>query len=348
VGESSVFKEWWIRVKGYIRYYGGKLLWYFVTFLIALLLNFMLPRLMPGDPVSALVSTAMEGATDLSGIQMMAQQYRETFGLDRPLPVQFLIYVRNLLRGDMGFSFTQHPRTVAAILSESLGWTVALQVPAILLGWTLGNVLGAIAAYIRKGFDKGVMPIFMFISSMPAFGLAIIMLWLFALNLKLAPIAGGYGFDLLPAPTWEFVSSVIWHYQLPFWTIVLISIGGQAIGMRSMSIYELNADYVRYSRFLGIKDRKIVGYVFRNAMLPQVTGLAISLGTMIGGNIVAETIFSYPGIGTTLVRAIRSGDYPLISGCTLIITILVLLANLILELVYGFLDPRIKASQQDT
>lgn len=137
------------------------------------------------------------------------------------------------------------------------------------------------------------------------------------------------------------------HYQLPFWSIVLITIGGQAIGMRSMAIYELNADYVKYSRFMGIKDRKIVRYVFRNAMLPQITGLALSVGTMVGGALVAEIIFSYPGLGSTILTAVLGQDYPLISATTLIITIMVLAANFAIEMVYGILDPRIKAAQAD-
>ena len=141
--------------------------------------------------------------------------------------------------------------------------------------------------------------------------------------------------------------SVIVHYQLPFWSIVLIAIGGQAIGMRSMSIYELNADYVKYSRFLGISDRKIVGYVFRNAMLPQVTGLALSIGTMIGGALVAEIVFSYPGLGSTILSAVLGQDYPLISATTLIITLMVLSANFIIEILYGLIDPRIKVTQSD-
>jgi peptide/nickel transport system permease protein len=140
---------------------------------------------------------------------------------------------------------------------------------------------------------------------------------------------------------------VIVHYQLPFWSIVLIAIGGQAIGMRSMSIYELNADYVKYSRFLGIKDNKIIGYVFRNAMLPQVTGLALSIGTMVGGALVAEIIFSYPGLGFTLLNAITGSDYPMISAVAMIITLMVLLANFAIEIIYGFIDPRIKAAQSD-
>jgi peptide/nickel transport system permease protein len=128
---------------------------------------------------------------------------------------------------------------------------------------------------------------------------------------------------------------------------VVITIGGQAIGMRSMSIYELNADYVKYSRFLGVKDKVIVGYVFRNAMLPQITGLAMAIGAMVGGALVAEIIFSYPGVGTLLLASITGQDYPLISACTLMITVGVLLANLVIEILYGFIDPRIKANQQE-
>ena len=140
------------------------------------------------------------------------------------------------------------------------------------------------------------MPAALFISSFPAFGMAIILLVVFAVKLNWFPTSGGYGFDMIPSLTPGFLRSAFIHYQLPFWSIVLIGIGGYAIGMRSMSIYELNADYVRFSRFMGIKDRKIAGYVFRNAMLPQITGLALALGTMIGGALVAEIIFSYPGL----------------------------------------------------
>jgi len=219
--------------------------------------------------------------------------------------------------------------------------------PAIMVGWFIGNGIGALAAYIKKGFDKTLMPIVLFLSGIPAFGMAIILLTVFAINLEMFPVSGGFGHGMIPHLSWRFFFSIIEHYHLPFWSIVLISIGGQAIGMRSMSIYELNADYVKYSRFMGIKDRKIVGYVFRNAMLPQVTGLALSIGTMVGGALVAELIFSYPGLGTTILQAIREGDYPLISGTALIITVMVLIAVFILDVIYGLIDPRVKASQYE-
>jgi peptide/nickel transport system permease protein len=152
---------------------------------------------------------------------------------------------------------------------------------------------------------------------------------------------------MLPSLSWPFLWSAFIHYQLPFWSIVLITIGGQAIGMRSMCIYELNADYVKYSRFMGIKDAKIIRYVFRNAMLPQITGLALAIGTMIGGALVAEIIFSYPGLGSTILTAVRGQDYPLIQATTLIITIMVLVATFTIEILYGFIDPRIRAAQSE-
>jgi peptide/nickel transport system permease protein len=334
-------------LKGYRKYFLNKLLWFLVTAVFAFILNFTLPRLMPGDPVAAIVARLAQGMTNATGVQKIYQQYTELFGTNKPMLEQFVIYVKNVAHGNFGYSFSQYPRTVADVLKSAIWWTICLQFPAIIVGWLIGNTLGALAAYIKGGFDKVLMPVSIFVSNFPAFGTAVIFLVIFGVGLKWFPTSGGYGFDLIPSFTWSFIWSVIIHYQLPFWSIVLIAIGGQAIGMRSMSIYELNADYVKYSRFLGIKDRKIVGYVFRNAMLPQVTGLALSIGTMVGGALFAEIIFSYPGLGTTLFHSVLGQDYPLISASTLIITVMTLTANFILEILYGFIDPRIKAAQAD-
>lgn len=334
-------------MRGYRKYFGKKILLFVVTLIVAILLNFFLPRMMPGDPVAVITAKMARGISEASAVKKIYEQYQKEFGTDKPLMEQLGIFVTNLFKGDMGTSFSQYPRKVSDIIGSALLWTIGLQLPAILVGWLLGNILGALAAYIRKGFDKVLMPLSLFLSSVPAFGMAVILLVVFAINLKIAPISGGYSFDMIPNFSWRFLQSVIQHYQLPFWSIVLISIGGQGLGMRSMSIYELNADYVKYARFLGIKDRKIVGYVFRNAMLPQVTGLALSLGTMVGGALVAEIIFSYPGLGTTIYQGISMSDYPLISGATLIITLMVLVSAFLLDVIYGLIDPRVKAAQFD-
>jgi peptide/nickel transport system permease protein len=334
-------------LKGYARYFSKKLVWFIITFIAAFLLNFMLPRMMPGDPVAVITQRATQGMQSQSGIQAVYEYYQTVFGTDKPLLTQFFLYVKNVARGDFGISFSQYPRPVADILQSAILWTIGLQFPAIIVGWLIGNTLGALAAYLKKGFDKVLMPVSIFASSLPAFGMAVILMVIFGVTLKWFPTSGGYGFDLMPAFTWKFIWSVIVHYQLPFWSIVIIAIGGQAIGMRSMSIYELNADYVKYSRYMGIKDRKIIGYVFRNAMLPQVTGLALSIGTMIGGALVAEIIFSYPGLGYTLLNGVMGQDYPLISATTLIVSVMVLIATFTIELLYGVIDPRIKAAQSD-
>ncbi|MBN1874266.1 MAG: ABC transporter permease [Anaerolineae bacterium] len=334
-------------MKGYRKYFLNKLGWFLITLVCAFILNFVLPRLMPGDPVAAIVSRMAQGLSDATGVQAIYQQYTELFGTNKPMHEQFFIYVRNVLRGDFGFSFSQYPRTVADALRSSILWTIGLQFPAIIVGWLIGNTLGALAAYLKGGFDKVIMPISIFASNFPAFGMAVIFMVIFGVVLEWFPTSGGYGFDLIPEFSWKFIWSVIVHYQLPFWSIVLIAIGGQAIGMRSMAIYELNADYVKYARFMGIKDRKIIGYVFRNAMLPQITGLALSIGTMVGGALVAEIVFSYPGLGYTILNGVMGQDYPLISATTLIITVMVLSANFIIEILYGVIDPRIKAAQAD-
>ncbi|MBK8033462.1 MAG: ABC transporter permease [Anaerolineae bacterium] len=334
-------------MKGYRNYFLRRLGWFVVTVVIAFILNFTLPRLMPGDPVAAIAARMAQGMSNATGVQAVYEQYTRLFATDKSIPEQFIIYMRNVFNGDFGFSISQYPRTVGDVINASIWWTIALQFPAIIVGWILGNTLGALAAYLRKGFDKVLLPLSLFLSNMPAFGMAIILLVVFAVNLKWLPTSGGYDYAMVPNPSWDFVWSVIVHYQLPFWSIVLITVGGQAIGMRSMAIYELNADYVKYARFLGIKDSKIIVYVFRNAMLPQITGLALSIGTMVFGAVVAEVIFNYPGIGSTILTAVLGGDYPLISATTLIITLMVLIAFFAMEILYGLIDPRIKAAQSE-
>ncbi|MDR2177215.1 MAG: ABC transporter permease [Treponema sp.] len=335
-------------MNGYWKYLGKKFGWYMVTLFVAVLLNFLLPRLIPGNPVAALVANATTGMTDASAIKQIYDAYMAEFGLDKPIWQQFFIYTGKLLRGDMGKSFNQYPREVSEIISTAVPWTLRLQIPAIITGWFLGNALGALAAYRKGVFDKVFFPFFLFIAAIPAFGLGIVLVHFLANTLHLFPGRLGYAFDMLI--NWKspaFLLSVLNHYRLPFLTMVLVAIGGQSLGMREMSIYELNADYVKYSRLLGIKDNKIVWYVFRNAMLPQITGLALSLGTMIGGNLIAEIVFSYPGIGTTMLLGISSQDFPLISGCTLIVTITVLAANFLVDVICGIIDPRIRLTQQE-
>lgn len=334
-------------MSAYAKYFLKKSGWYLVTLFIALLLNFLLPRLIEGNPVSTIATQISQGMTDSDSIKRVYDNFAKEFGIDKPILVQFGIYLQNLFSGDLGTSFGLYPRKVTDILASAVPWTVGLQLPAILVGWILGNVLGAVAAYRKGVFDKVLFPVALFINSIPFFTLAIIMLYLLAITLRWFPMSGGYDYQMIPHFSFDFIMSVIRHHTLPFISIVLVTIGGQAIGMREMSIYELNADYVLYSKLLGIRDSRVARYVFKNAMLPQITGLALSIGTMVGGSLICEIVFSYPGIGSWLFTAIRQLDYPLISGCTLLIALTVLLANFTIEIIYGIVDPRIKAAQME-
>ncbi len=334
-------------MKGYVNYFGKKMVWFGITLVVAFMLNFILPRLMPGDPVAVITARVVQGMASQSAIQHVYEEYAELFGTKKPIHEQFFLYVKNMLKGDFGTSFSQYPRPVSDIIRTSVGWTVGLQLPAIIVGWLIGNMLGALAAYMKGSYDKVLMPTSLFISSLPAFGIAVILLVIFGVTLRWLPTSGGYGYDMIPSLRWSFLWSVFIHYIMPFWSVVFIIIGGQAIGMRSMCIYELNADYVKFSRYLGIKDRRIVRYVFRNAMLPQITGLALAIGTIVGGALFAEIVFSYPGLGFTLLNGILSQDYPLISAAALIITLMVLITTLVIEILYGFIDPRVKAAQSE-
>lgn len=328
------------------RYLLTKAGWYLLAFFVAIAANFYLPRLIPGNPVDAIVARmAAGGGAEGEALRRIYQQYIHEFGLDRPLWEQFLVYLGNLARGDLGTSFSVFPAKVSDLILNALPWTIALQLPAIVLGWILGNALGAIAAYRGGWFDRGAFVTALFVSSIPYYCLAIVLLYGLAVALPLFPPGGGYSFGRLPTLSWSFLMDAQRHYWLPFLSLVLIFIGGQAVGMRSMAIYELNADYVNYARSLGVPDRRIVAYIFRNAMLPQVTGLALSIGSLVGGALITEIVFGYPGIGTLLFSAIRQNDYPLIQGVTLLIIGGILLANFLVDLAYGFIDPRIRAVQ---
>jgi peptide/nickel transport system permease protein len=327
------------------RYMLTKVLWFLFAFAVALLFNFLLIRLIPGNPVDTMMARmSQSGSATSEAQQKIYAAYIAEFGLDKPLWQQFLVYLGNLSHGDLGASFSQYPTPVGNLISQSLPWTIALQLPAILIGWIVGNILGVLTAYRKGLLDKIIFPISLFISNMPFYCLSILLLYLFAVVLRILPAVGGYGFDQVPNWSWTFIGSAAQHYILPFLSLVIIFIGGQAIGMRAMSIYELDADYVRYSSSLGVRQGRVIRYIFRNAMLPQVTGLALSIGGLVSGALITEIVFSYPGIGTLLFSAIRTQDYPVVQGITLIIMLAVLFANFLVEIAYGFIDPRIRAS----
>ncbi|SHI50805.1 ABC-type dipeptide/oligopeptide/nickel transport system, permease component [Fibrobacter sp. UWP2] len=259
---------------------------------------------------------------------------------------QFGSYILNVFHGDLGRSFsTSEP--VTDIIKKSLPWTLLIQAPTIILGWIIGNLLGAFAAYKRGVFDKVFFPVAMFLNGVPFFVFGMLLVALFSITLGWFPAMGAYSSDI-PELTfsWACIKSVGWYYILPFFSVFPILLSGQATGMRSMSIYELGTDYMKYAKWLGLKEGKIISYVFRNAMLPQLTGLAQSLGAMVGGALITEMIFSYPGLGMAMLNAIQKNDYATIQGCTLMISTCVLVANFAVDVLIAVFDPRVKAGLQ--
>jgi peptide/nickel transport system permease protein len=340
----------------------GRAGWYVITFLVAITINFFLPRLGEANPVDAMMAKTA-GRLDSVAAKAKEDAYLKEFGLvqvdprgevlhdaagrpvKKPLLSQFLHYLSMSLRGDLGTSILQHPKKVSAIIKAALPWTLALQLPTIVFGWLVGNLLGALAAYKRGVFDRTLYPLALLASAVPAFCFGILLVYVFGIQLEWFPAVGGYAEGLSPAVSWAFFRSAAWYYVLPFLSIFLIVVGGQAIGMRSMCIYELGTDYVKYAKLLGMRESTILRYMFRNAMLPQLTGLALALGGMVGGALITEMIFSYPGLGMAVLTAIQGFDYPVITGCTLLVTVTVLIANFTVDILIGLLDPRVRAAQ---
>jgi len=330
---------------GLRRYLTNKTLWYLGALVVAVVLNFLLPRLIPGNPVDVLVSKLGQGGMSSEAQQQTYEAFMREFGLDKPIWDQFVLYISGAIHGNFGASFSFYPTPVSSLIEQSVPYTLVLQLPAIILGWIIGNVLGAVAAYKGGAWDKSVFTTSLVFSSIPYYCLSIVLLYVFAVVLGWFPVGGAYSLGMSPEWSWDFFSDALTYWWLPFISLVLINIGGQAVGMRSMAIYELGSDYVNYSRSLGIGDGKMTRYIFNNAMLPQITGLALSIGTMVGGALITELVFNYPGMGSLLFSAISSSDYPVVQAVTLIITVAVLLANYLVEILYGFIDPRIRAAK---
>ncbi|MGO1389330.1 MULTISPECIES: ABC transporter permease [Brachybacterium] len=328
------------------RYIAQKTVWYLVALVAAVSLNFLLPRLVPGNPVDVIVSNLSRGGSVTSEQQKQVyESYVQEFGLDQSLGQQFLTYLGKVFTGDLGTSFAYYPAAVNDLVGQALPWSIAVQLPAILIGWILGNVIGAIAAFRGGNWDRSVFTTSLFLSAMPYYCLSILLLYVLAVVAGVFPVGGAYSLGLSPEFSVAFLWDALSYYWLPFLSLVVVFIGGQAVGMRSMAIYELGGDYVSYARAMGIRDNKITQYIFRNAMLPQITGLALAIGTLVGGALITELVFSYPGVGTLLFNAIAANDYPVIQAVTLIITVAVLLANFAVEIAYGIIDPRIRAAK---
>lgn len=312
---------------------------------IAVTINFMIPRLIPGDPVEAALQTriAMTGSQD-ANVAEIARIYRAKFGLDRPLWQQYLNYWGDIFRFDLGVSLADFPQPVISKVRSALPWTLGLLGVSTLLAFAFGTVLGALAAWPRAPrFVKALLPPFMLMSAVPFFLLAILLMSLFAVELRVFPPGGG--FDPIKILRINLVSiiDIIYHAILPSMALVLGGIGSWALGMRAMMVSTLGEDYITFAEAKGLPPRRIfLWYGLRNALLPQVTHLAIALGSILSGAVLVEAMFSYPGLGGLLFGAIAGKDYFVIQGIVLMLILSLALALLIVDLIYPLVDPRIR------
>jgi peptide/nickel transport system permease protein len=324
------------------RYFGRKLLIYAVTFFLAVTIDWMIPRFMPGNPIEVMLARASLPA---GAGAVMREYYTEVFGLDLPIWQQYLNFWAALFRGDLGTSVLLYPQKVTSVILHAVPYDVFLLLPAILISWYAGNKFGAFAAR-SKHLDNTVLPLGYVLTATPYMWLGILLAWALGIIYQIFPISGAYSYALRPSLSPLFIKSLFSHWFLPFISLFLVMFGGWAIGMRNMIIYELEADYSHYLEALGAPRRLVRRYAFRNAILPQITGLALQLGVIVAGALATEIVFSYPGIGYLILQAIQNQDYFLLQGCFLFIIIGVLLANFLIDIAYVIVDPRTPTGMQ--
>ena len=325
------------------KYLFKKIVIYVITFFLAVTLNFAIPRMMPGNPVNQLLArfSGMEG-----GRKILEDQLSLLFKLDQYLLTQYLNFWKSIFTGDLGISIYQFPKPVFEIIKEGIIYDFLLLIPAIILSWIVGNKLGAYSGTNKKA-DNIMMPFFYFLTSAPYFWFAVVIAFILGVKVGWFPISGAYGTTASPEFSVDFFLNYLHHYSLPFFTLFFKQLGGWAIGMRNMIIYERSSNYSKYMESLGTSDKLIRSYGFRNGVLPQVTGLAIRLGKIVGGAVMVEIVFAYPGLGKIMLDAVLNQDYFLIQGIFLTIVTMVLIANFLVDIVYMFIDPRVRYSYEE-
>ncbi len=314
----------------------------FVVF-VAATINFLIPRLAPGNPIGAITSRMQQASSGIENGQAMFEAYRERFGLNDPLYVQYFNYLRNTLRLDLGYSLSAFPAGVWEVIQPSIMWTIGLITVSVFITFVLGVAAGALLAW--KGTPrlvKLVIPISMVFAVLPYYLLALLLLYALAYTTSLFPMGGAYNSTIAPALTWEFVRSMAHHAVLPALSIILSSLGLWALTMRALMVNTTGEDYMLLAKAKGLPNRRILWwYAVRNAIPPQLTHLAIALGGVVSGSILVEIIFAYPGLGYLLYMSIVNSDYTVIQGITLMLAVSVGLAVLIIDLIYPRLDPRV-------
>ena len=313
---------------------------YLVAAWFSITLNFLLPRLMPGDPASVIFGRA-QGRMTPEALEAMKRSY----GLsDDPLLVQYVNYLKSVVTLDLGTSILYFPHSVTEVIGTGLRWTLLLGLTSVILSFVIGSILGVFGAWSRGGvFDSVMPPLLLFIGSFPYFWFATVALFFFAFKWDVFPIRHAYEGGMDTGFNLEFFRSVLFHLVLPAATVLIVSIGGWVLGMRNAMISTLAEDYVVMAEAKGLSQRSVMfRYAARNALLPNVTAFGMALGFILSGALLTEVVFSYPGLGYQLLNSVRGLDYPLMQGLFLMITFAVLCANLLVDLIYVRLDPRVR------
>ncbi len=313
-------------------------------------LNFILPRLSPINPVrEKLTQEMVAGGYMQAGYEEMAKRLEEKFGLDQPLWKQYITYMSDLARFDFNYSIAYYPRTVLAMIGDSIPWTIGLLGITTIFAFVVGSLLGALLSWPKAPrFIQFLLPPILTMSAIPYYILGLVLLYIFAFRFRWFPIYGGYSPGTIPdLGDLAYWRDVLKHATLPALAIILAAVGFWALGMRAMMVTNEGEDYMLFAEAKGLKGRtRFLRYGLRNSLLPQTTSLALQLGFILSGSILVEVVFSYPGIGTTLYQAIRQTDYYLIQGVVFLIIVSIALATFLLDLTYPLLDPRITYRRQ--
>jgi peptide/nickel transport system permease protein len=322
-----------------VRFILRRLGFFLVTLWAAVTLNFFIPRLMPGSPAVAMMAQ-YHGRINPQALH--AIQIAFGFKTHQSLLSSYFTYLGNVFRGRFGVSSEFFPDQVTHDVLQALPWTLALVGVTTVLAFLLGTLIGLVGAWRRGGLmDSALPPIFVITSAFPYFFLAILSIWLFSLKLGWLPQSGGYDVADTPAWTWGFAADATKHAVLPAMTILITAIGGWILTMRNNTISVLTEDYVRMARAKGLNSSRIMwSYAGRNAILPNLTGFAMSLGFVVAGAILVEYVFNYPGVGWMFLRSVETQDYALMQGLFLLIVVAVLTAILAADVLTAFLDPR--------
>jgi peptide/nickel transport system permease protein len=330
---------------GFSKYLVRRVFQFFLVVFLGITLAFLITNLSPVDPVEQTVSLMTNfGATDPRAVELMREALRELYGLEGTALEQYAAFWSRVLRGDFGPSLSSFPTPVMSLITAALPWTIGLLTLSLAFTWTLGNLLGALAGYFRSNLAlKLAGAAVMALHPVPAYIIGLVLLLIFGFAWPILPISGGAQMNLTPGFTWDYIRSILIHGALPALSLVLVGIGSWFISMRSLVSNIVTDDHVVYAELGGVASRKIFSqYVARNALLPQLTGLALSLGNIFGGAVIIEFLFNYPGMGRLLIQGIYRGDYSLVLGVTTMSIIAVAVAVFIIDLVYPLIDPRVR------